>query len=317
MRRGFITLATGNEAYFKLARNLLHSYKVFSPAPYPFAIITDRRNAYTDEFDDVIVLENASSSWVDKLSLLVRCPYDETIFIDADCLAYTDLNQYWGIFDKADDFSCFGALLDLDSDKGWFKKDDIGEFRHAIKFIPNMHGGIYFIRNGDRCKRMHQRSQEIARDYQSYKFAIFNEPCDEPILALCMALYDCLPVEMFPSAFVFRPLVEKLKVDILEGHVSCIKRGAPVDGAMLVHWQTDFTGKPLYRFEADKVELLYEKARMHSGNGPCRKLSVLERLLYKAKVKLLYYAIIDRLNVITAQCRKVICPVVPRPGGRN
>ena len=46
-RKGFVTIATGQERYYKLARNLLHSYRLFAKDPFPFAIISDRENEYT------------------------------------------------------------------------------------------------------------------------------------------------------------------------------------------------------------------------------------------------------------------------------
>ena len=73
MTKGFVTIATGDERYFELACNLLHSYKHFSKNPYPFAILTDKNNKYTEEFDDVIVLEDTTSSYMDKLKLLLYC----------------------------------------------------------------------------------------------------------------------------------------------------------------------------------------------------------------------------------------------------
>lgn len=58
IKRGFVTVATGNEYYYKLARNLLRSYRIFN-FKYPFAILCDRNNKYTEEFDDVVILDNA------------------------------------------------------------------------------------------------------------------------------------------------------------------------------------------------------------------------------------------------------------------
>ena len=60
-RKGFVTIATGQERYYKLARNLLHSYRLFAKDPFPFAIISDRENEYTSEFDKVIVISDAFS----------------------------------------------------------------------------------------------------------------------------------------------------------------------------------------------------------------------------------------------------------------
>lgn len=68
--KGFITLATGKEEYYRLAENLLRSYRLFCNFPLPFAILADQKNKYTDQFDDVIIFPNGSShSYLDKLSL--------------------------------------------------------------------------------------------------------------------------------------------------------------------------------------------------------------------------------------------------------
>ena len=47
MTHGFITIATGDAQYYKIAVNLLHSYRWFSKAPVPFAILADQENEYT------------------------------------------------------------------------------------------------------------------------------------------------------------------------------------------------------------------------------------------------------------------------------
>ena len=57
MTRGFITIATGKEMYYKLALNLLKSYRLYSRNPLPFAIMCDRENDYTKQFDQVVILE--------------------------------------------------------------------------------------------------------------------------------------------------------------------------------------------------------------------------------------------------------------------
>ena len=92
--KGFLTIATGREEYYRIASNLLRSYRMFCKTPLPFAILADKENTYTEGFDDVIIFpERANNSYLDKLSLGEYLPYDINIFIDADCLAYGDLNQ--------------------------------------------------------------------------------------------------------------------------------------------------------------------------------------------------------------------------------
>ena len=54
MSHGFLTIATGDEKYYRMASSLLHSYRHFSKFPLPFTILADRENEYTAEFDDVM-----------------------------------------------------------------------------------------------------------------------------------------------------------------------------------------------------------------------------------------------------------------------
>ena len=68
-RRGFVTIATGAERYYDIARNLLRSYRMFASINCPFAILCDRENEYTEEFDDVFLLEKAYCNYLDKLQL--------------------------------------------------------------------------------------------------------------------------------------------------------------------------------------------------------------------------------------------------------
>lgn len=154
-RKGFVTIATGQERYYKLARNLLHSYRLFAKDPFPFAIISDRENEYTSEFDKVIVISDASNSYNDKLKLFRELPFEETIFIDADSLAYGDLNTWWDIFCDAGDFSLFGyAWRDLNCGRGWFIPSGMKQYGTDISFIPDFNGGVYYMRNTDACRHV-------------------------------------------------------------------------------------------------------------------------------------------------------------------
>lgn len=115
--RGFVTIATGGEIYYKLARNLLCSYRFHNPDGLPFAIICDEENKFTSGFDDVVLMDNPSFSPVDKLRLSDLAPYDETIFIDSDCLVYRNLDGLWDILKNSPDFWRAWESLPF-----WFKR---------------------------------------------------------------------------------------------------------------------------------------------------------------------------------------------------
>lgn len=260
MTRGFVTIATGAERYFDIARNLLWSYRQFASVKYPFAIICDRRNKYTEEFDDVILLEKAHCNYLDKLQLYEYLPYDETIFIDADSLAYGDLDEWWDIFKDADDFSLFGyAWTDLKCRRGWFIPEGTGEFRDKIRFIPDFNGGIYYMRRGEKCKRVLELANYFAENFSQYKFNGFTSPADEPCLALAMAVEQCMPLDIHEKGLIFAPAPKDIELDITVPkafyHGSEQGKGY---GVNLVHWSNYRTKLSLYKFEIQKLKRLKE-----------------------------------------------------------
>ncbi|MEH7128583.1 hypothetical protein V7103_10300 [Neobacillus drentensis] len=296
--RGFITIATGSEKYFLLARNLLYSYRQFSKNPLPFAIITDRENEYTKEFDDVVAIKDSSYSYMDKLKLYKYIPYDETIFIDADSLAYQDLNKYWDYFKDAGDFSCFGQVYDINSKSGWFTIDNLGEYKDKVSFIPNFNGGIYYLRKKPRCSSVFEKANYFVEHYTNYKFKSYGEPADEAVLALSMALHNCKPVDRYPQSTVFYPIIKKISADIFKQKVTyTTKSKSNENTAILIHWGNYYTTKALYRFEVEKLLL------MRRGSN----LSLLEKTLYIYKLKYSYYKFLDSdlLSFINRGFRKV------------
>lgn len=265
-RRGFVTVATGREDFYRLARTLLISYQMTSESPLPFAILCDRENQYTAGFDRVILLEHPTNSWMDKLELLVKAPYEETIFIDADCIAYDDLNRLWASFEGATDISSPGLLLPMDSKVGWFTPESVGKYAPQLKYLLDFHGGIYFLRPGELCRKMYGLCKEIAAHYGEYRFKTFTQPADEPVIALAMALCGCVPVRVQPwhycrctrtttidaADFFARKLVYTCQMTDVPEHV---------DDGMLLHFSIGKTIEPLYNYESAKVHWLHRHGR--------------------------------------------------------
>ena len=285
MTRGFVTIATGAERYFDIARNLLWSYRQFASVKYPFAIICDRRNKYTEEFDDVILLEKAHCNYLDKLQLYEYLPYDETIFIDADSLAYGDLDEWWDIFKDADDFSLFGyAWTDLKCRRGWFIPEGTGEFRDKIRFIPDFNGGIYYMRRGEKCKRVFKLANYFAENFSQYKFNGFTSPADEPCLALAMAIEQCMPLDIHEKGLIFAPAPKDIELDISKPmafyHGKNAEEGYYVN---LIHWSNYRTKLALYKFEVWKLTAL--KKRKTEG--------IIYSLFYRYKIKYYIFSILN------------------------
>ena len=249
-KKGFITIATGNEKYYILARNLLRSYKNnCKNEDIPFCIICDRKNEYTEEFDDVVIIENPNNSYMDKLLLYKYSPYEETIFIDADSLILADPSCLWNDFSNSDDVSCYGVSLPLDSDKGWFDYENCGDYKDQIKFLIDLHGGIYYFRKSKRCEQIFKQAISIASEYTKYKFKNFSKPADEPVMAFSMAISHCCPYEgkmrlIFVPSYRGRLRVNK-KGELLIKSDSNVYKSAD---EVICHFATPNTRLFIYKF---------------------------------------------------------------------
>lgn len=299
MIRGFVTIATGAERYFDIARNLLWSYRQFASEKYPFAIICDRENEYTAEFDDVILLKEAHCNYLDKLQLYDYLPYDETIFIDADSLAYGDLDEWWDIFEEADDFSLFGyAWTDLKSGRGWFVPAGTGEFKNRISFIPDFNGGIYYMRRSEKCRKVFELANFFAEHFSEFAFNGFDSAADEPCLALAMAVEQCMPLDIKEKGMVFAPAKKDIELDISKPMAFYHRKNAK-DGyyVNLIHWSNYRTKLALYKFEVEKLNHLRNRT------------NVLSKLLYQYKLRY-YFLCIFNLTVylgrVNSKVRKML-----------
>ena len=246
MTRGFVTLATGDDHYRRLAANLLRSYRRHCPEPLPFALITDRQTPDTAAFDRCILLEGAGN-YLDKLRLFDCLPFDENIFIDADCLAFGDLNQLFDWFKNADDVSCHGRVLPLADKTGWFDYENLGPWKDSVSYCVGLHGGLYFIRRTPKAEAVFRRARELAADYDKFRFrGNFPTPGDEPLMALAMAIEGCRPEPYRPEGICcFWEWKKNLRMDIRRGR-------AVYDGqrTILVHFGTRYTKKLRYRIQA-------------------------------------------------------------------
>jgi len=141
--RGFITLATGDDHYYYLANNLLKSYR-FRGGKYPFAILCDRENKYTSDFDKVVILDGVSKTYLDKFRILIDAPYDENFFIEPDCLVYQNIDYFFELFKDASDISSFGWN---DASFAHYLNEQLIKKRYGFDKAPMFCPGYMYIRN--------------------------------------------------------------------------------------------------------------------------------------------------------------------------
>ena len=241
--KGFATVATGDEKYYKLAYNLCVSYRKRGRGIFPFVLICDKDTKYNSYFDDVVIIEDTTHTTLDKM-LIRYSPYDETIFFDADTLILDSVDDLWDIFSEQEGVSAFGCKLPLDSQKGWFTFAGSGKYKSQIKYLISMNGGIYYVKKGELAFKVFDKAQELIHEYNTIDFKYFAQPADEPIMAMAMVLNQCTPCDVAYEMLILPASNHKVSTDYLgniyeDGKLSKIK---------LIHFSTPRTKNFLYQY---------------------------------------------------------------------
>ena len=249
-------MATGAMTYYVLARNLLISYRLHNPKTLPFAIICDRRNEITDEFDGVVIMDSPSFSFNDKLRLAELTPYDETIFIDADSLVVRDLGGLWDIVKDSPDFGIYGAVYDPDSELGRAELERSGRLRDKMHSPCSCQGGMRFVRKSPRLAGFTELCLFINKNYAEFQMPGHPKPSDDTIMPLACSVFDFPPSEDWWKIFCWFPESEIRELDVVKGvaryrwTVMNLELG---EECFFIHFSTQATKEWLYNREVYRM----------------------------------------------------------------
>ena len=242
--RGFFTVATGDEKYYKFAHNLLLSYRLHN-SKYPFAILCDRENEYTKDFDQVVILNNVKKNFQDKFRLLVDLPYQEGVFIEPDCLIYKDISCIFDLLDNSSDLTSFGWN---DSDlTPWFddSKKIIEHYGDTIQKVPLFCPGYFFVRKTEVTRKIYRDIIELS-DWimqntikENPRLLSGNTLRDDPLFFIAMKLNGCVcPVKPRVGKCINYTRVKKLiTISMLRGKLDVLQE-REYDDCNLLHFST-------------------------------------------------------------------------------
>lgn len=110
MTAGLLTIAYGSQRYIRMARALALSYRRWKPS-LPFCVVTDEANAEElSAYYDVVVTIDPSQGVAQKLCVDRYSPFDETLFVDSDCVFYRDPAVVWNAYATATSSSKAGGI---------------------------------------------------------------------------------------------------------------------------------------------------------------------------------------------------------------
>ena len=196
--RGVITLAYGPERFIEQARSLGHSLQVHAPE-LPRALITDSKNPEVlRQFTEVIPCRPEYGSGVrQKLSLDRYSPYEETLFIDSDCLVLGNLDAFWSTF--------AGQSFGVPGFRYLYKgsTDPYMDVDHALQHlkrtkIPKFNGGTYYFNRSAQAAEFFRTARNVLDDWRALRLREFRRdgPGDEAVYALALAIHNLGPTSM-------------------------------------------------------------------------------------------------------------------------
>jgi hypothetical protein len=269
--RGVITLAYGHKRFIEQARSLAHSLQLHAPE-LPRTLVTDCVDPQiTKLFTNVIAYRPEYGGGVrQKLYLDQYSPYEETLFIDSDCLVLGNLDSFWTAF-RGQFFGVPGfRYLHKGETDPFFNVDQALE-RFNLVAIPKFNGGTYYFDRSPEAQEFFKTARKLLENAKAIGVGEFrrNGPNDESIYSLAMAIHGIGPTWMGVGG-MWTPVnyKGKLSLDAIAGSCLFEKEGRKVSPE-IIHFPGDY----LYAFPYAR-----ERARLKKqieGRGvPLHKLAV-------------------------------------------
>jgi len=174
-----------------MAVNLARSFWLWNAdTPINFYLATDQAQWLPDDVKPYVKIISIQpgelgEGFSTKLHLDKLAPEGQTLFIDSDCLIYGNIE--W-VFEKfaGHAVSVVGGYI---SDGEWF--GDIAAIckKFDVTRLPKFNGGIYYLENGEKAKKVYDLARELESRYDEIGFVrLRNRPNDEVLMALAMEL---------------------------------------------------------------------------------------------------------------------------------
>jgi len=251
---GIITIAAGDKRYIEMAKMLALSLIQTNPE-IKRAVVSDAPEAEFKGLFDIYIPFNASfgEGLYQKLHIDLYSPFEETLFIDADCLVFKSMEAMISLCRKQS-FVVFGGQINSGE---WYMDVAATCERFGLPSIPLFNGGTYYFNNKELAAAVYGNARRLMKEYKDIGFGEFRGSInEEPLIAVSMALNNVEAVD--DKGIGMRTpigIIGALTVDILNEVCSFNKEGDVVSPAIL-HFSGSYSDAFHYRREAAKLKLM-------------------------------------------------------------
>lgn len=192
MKRGLLTIAYGPANYLRMAKGLARSLRFHNPA-VNLALVTDSKDPELRVlFDSLIPLDESFGAGVSqKLHVDQYTPYDQTLFVDSDCLAFANSELLWEMYQESNGVGVKGWTY-LGAGDSHYAVEDMGKLLAlcGVERLGAFNSGLFYFDRSPAAQKVFETARELSRRPQELGLKAFkNSPCaDEPVFALALEL---------------------------------------------------------------------------------------------------------------------------------
>jgi hypothetical protein len=246
---GFLTMAFGADKYVRQAENMALSLERHMPG-FPRAIVTDRE-VDSGLFDVVVAMDSVlMAGTIYKLTLYKNTAFDETFFIDSDCIVTRPFQQELTEIRQYEFTPVVSRYLLRGEHDLWLVDVAAALDRVRGKSFPKFNGGIYFFKQGNLAQHIFSRANELRNEAEHLGIKDFDRagPGDETLIGLALAELNVLHLYDDHGKLMRTPLniTGSLHVDALGGGCSFNKEGTMVTPA-ICHFCGEWVLSPEYK----------------------------------------------------------------------
>jgi hypothetical protein len=245
---GIISMAFGPERYMRQAENLSLSLRRHMPG-MGLAIITDARSV--EGFDHIVPIN--AVRWglgvSQKVFLDEYSPFEETLYLDADCLATRPFHAELEALRRFSFTSAGSSYLPPSARYSGVRNLAATLGALGLSRFPVFNGGLYFFRRDSASEEVFHLAGDILRRWQELGLKRFDQagPNEETVFALAVEKLG-LPLKSGGGRLMKTPIgiIGRLQVDPLGGGTRFNKAGKIVEPA-ICHFSGNRWTWPEYR----------------------------------------------------------------------
>ncbi|UKT64389.1 hypothetical protein [Pedobacter mucosus] len=260
-----VTIAVGKTYYLNLAKNLLLSFlKWNSNNEIEFLLVTDNSDFFNEfcnikkvEIKNIEVLDE-DKSFTSKFLLYNHVAATENLFIDCDCIIYSDLTSVFKKFEK-EDFSVIGRKLQTGN---FFCDIEQLLVKLNLSYFPKFVGSVYYFKNNEMAKAIFEMAINLKAKYDELGFIrLRGKENEEPLFAAAMANFNQQPIDDDGSIKADAMFFTNFKCNVITGTAILENKNLSDNGYQspkiskpaIVHYNDRYT--ELANYLADQVRL--------------------------------------------------------------